>query len=65
LTQAFAGDIVSIAGLNNGTVGQTINSLGCNEVIPSIPIDPPMISLTLSFNDSPLKGTEGDKCTIN
>ena len=24
-----------------------------------------MISLTVTFNDSPLKGTEGDKCTIN
>jgi GTP-binding protein len=24
-----------------------------------------MISLTVTHNDSPLKGTEGDKCTIN
>jgi GTP-binding protein len=24
-----------------------------------------MISLTVTYNDSPLKGTEGDKCTIN
>jgi GTP-binding protein len=24
-----------------------------------------MISLQLTYNDSPLKGTEGDKCTIN
>ena len=24
-----------------------------------------MISLSVTSNDSPLKGTEGDKCTIN
>ena len=56
---------MSIAGLSKGTVGHTVNAQGNNFVIPSIPIDPPMISLTVSFNDSPLKGLEGDKCTIN
>jgi GTP-binding protein len=65
LDAAFAGDIVSIAGFNNGTVNHTINTVGKFNVIPSIPIDPPMISLQVTFNDSPLKGTEGDKCTIN
>jgi len=49
----------------NGTVNHTVNTAGKNHVIPSIPIDPPMISLQVTFNDSPLKGTEGDKCTIN
>ena len=33
-------------------------------MIPSIPIDPPMLSLTVTFNDSPLKGNDGDKITI-
>lgn len=65
LTSAFAGDIVSIAGFSNGTVNHTVNTAGKNHVIPSIPIDPPMISLQITYNDSPLKGTEGDKCTIN
>jgi GTP-binding protein len=65
LEQGFAGDIVSIAGLANGTVNHTINIPGKFNVIPSIPIDPPMISLQITYNDSPLKGTEGDKCTIN
>ena len=65
LDQAFAGDIVSIAGFSKGTVNHTINNLGKFSVIPSIPIDPPMISLQITYNDSPLKGTEGDKCTIN
>jgi GTP-binding protein len=65
LEQGFAGDIVSIAGLANGTVNHTINTPGKFNVIPSNPIDPPMISLQITYNDSPLKGTEGDKCTIN
>ena len=29
----------------------------------SVPIDPPMLSLTLTVNDSPLKGIDGDKLT--
>ena len=65
IDSAFAGDIVSIAGINSGTVGHTINPVGKLEVIPSVPIDPPMIALTIQSNDSPLKGTEGEKCTIN
>jgi GTP-binding protein len=65
LEQAFAGDIVSLAGIAQGTVNHTLNPIGKFNVIPSIPIDPPMISLQVTYNDSPLKGTEGDKCTIN
>jgi GTP-binding protein len=64
LKQAFAGDIVSIAGFNNSTVGNVVNDVGKKHVIPSIPIDPPMLSLTITLNDSPLKGNDGDKLTI-
>ena len=64
LKTAYAGDIVSISGLQNGTVGHTINNQGNAHVIPSIPIDPPMLSLTVTYNDSPLKGNDGDKITI-
>ena len=64
LKKAYAGDIVSIAGLQLGTVGHTLNNLGKTHVIPSIPIDPPMLSFTVTYNDSPLKGTDGDKLTI-
>ena len=63
LKTAYAGDIVSISGVS-GTVGHTINELGKKHVIPSIPIDPPIISFTVTFNDSPLKGKDGDKITI-
>lgn len=65
LKTAYAGDIVSVAGFRGGTVGHTINSEGFNTVIPSLPIDPPMLSFTVTFNDSPLKGIDGDKLTIS
>jgi GTP-binding protein len=64
LQRAFAGDIVSIAGFHNTTVGNIINAPGNNFVIPSMPIDPPMLSLTVTLNDSPLKGNDGDKLTV-
>lgn len=65
LTQAAAGDIISIAGFHNSTVGSTINKVGNTHVIPTIPIDPPMLSLTVTLNDSPLKGNDGDKLTVS
>ena len=65
LKEAFAGDIVSMGGFHQSTVGNVVNELGQNHVIKSIPIDPPMLSLTITVNDSPLKGQDGDKLTIS
>jgi GTP-binding protein len=45
LEQGFAGDIVSIAGLANGTVNHTINPPGKFQVIPSVPIDMPSLTV--------------------
>ena len=56
---------MSIAGFSNTTVGNIINTPGNNFVIPSVPIDPPMLSLTMTLNDSPLKGQDGDKLTVS
>lgn len=41
-----------------------MNTLGKNRVLESVPIDPPMLSLTVTLNDSPLKGLDGDKLTV-
>jgi len=65
LKTAYAGDIVSIAGFNISTVGNIVNNPGNSHIIESIPIDPPMLSLTLTLNDSPLKGQDGDKLTVS
>ena len=58
---AEAGDIVAIAGLSKATVADTLASMDVAEALPAQPIDPPTISMTVSVNDSPLAGKEGDK----
>ena len=61
--QAQAGEIVAIAGLSNTTVADTIGDLTLASAVPSTPIDPPTMSITISVNDSPLAGQEGSKVT--
>ncbi|MFZ5668796.1 MAG: translational GTPase TypA [Pseudomonadota bacterium] len=56
-----AGDIVAIAGLSKATVADTLCALEVTEALEAQPIDPPTISMTVSVNDSPLAGREGDK----
>ncbi len=56
-----AGDIVAIAGLAKATVADTLCAMDVTEALPAQPIDPPTISMTVSVNDSPLAGKEGDK----
>ncbi|MDB5507028.1 MAG: typA [Devosia sp.] len=58
---AEAGDIVAIAGLEITTVADTLTIPSNNEPIPSLPIDPPTLSVTFRINDGPLAGREGDK----
>ena len=61
ITDAEAGDIVAIAGLAKATVADTLCAIEVTEALPAQPIDPPTISMTVSVNDSPLAGREGDK----
>src|SRR5438105_1418271 len=63
IEEAFAGDIVAIAGLPEATVSHTICAPEVSEPIPAQPIDPPTLAMTFRVNDSPLAGTEGDKVT--
>ncbi|MFZ0266395.1 translational GTPase TypA [Caulobacter sp.] len=58
---AEAGDIVAIAGMSKATVADTLCAMEVTEALPAQPIDPPTISMTVSVNDSPLAGKEGDK----
>ena len=61
IDDAEAGDIVAIAGLSKATVADTLCAMEVTEPLPAQPIDPPTISMTVSVNDSPLAGKEGDK----
>ncbi|WP_253310033.1 MULTISPECIES: translational GTPase TypA [unclassified Rickettsia] len=63
IDSAEAGDIIAIAGIENATVADTVCAPEILAALPSIPIDPPTLSMTFSINDSPLAGREGSKVT--
>ena len=63
VTEAHAGDIISLAGLTNATVSNTIADLSVTTPIQAQPIDPPTLSMRFAVNDSPMAGREGDKVT--
>lgn len=56
---AYAGDIVSVAGFPGSTVAFTLNKLGNTDILPSIPIDPPIMAVQIGSNTSPLAGKDG------
>eukprot|EP00172_Hildenbrandia_rubra_P000976 Plantae.Rhodophyta-Hildenbrandia_rubra.ctg15680.p1 GENE.Plantae.Rhodophyta-Hildenbrandia_rubra.ctg15680~~Plantae.Rhodophyta-Hildenbrandia_rubra.ctg15680.p1 ORF type:complete len:670 (-),score=109.23 Plantae.Rhodophyta-Hildenbrandia_rubra.ctg15680:2223-4232(-) len=64
LPSASAGDIVSIAGVNDMTVGDTFYT-GENAIQPlhAPAIDPPTVSVYITVNDSPLAGKSGKVLT--
>ena len=61
--EARAGDIVSLAGLTNATVANTIADPAVTEPLHAQPIDPPTLSMRFAVNDSPMAGREGSKVT--
>jgi len=56
-----AGDIVAIAGLANTTVSDTVADISVTTPVHATPIDPPTLAITVTINDSPLSGRDGDK----
>jgi GTP-binding protein len=63
IDEATAGDIIAVAGVENANVADTICAPEVTKAVPSLPIDPPTLSMTFSVNDSPLAGSEGTKVT--
>ncbi len=61
--EAVAGDIISIAGMEEASVADTICDPAVEEPLQSTPIDPPTMAITISVNDSPFAGQEGSKVT--
>ena len=61
IEEATAGDIVAVAGLSKATVADTLAAPEAQGALPAQPIDPPTIAVTISVNDSPLAGRDGDK----
>jgi GTP-binding protein len=61
--EAYAGDIVAIAGIPDVTIGETITDLANPLPLPTIEIDEPTIKMTFSVNTSPFRGKEGKLTT--
>ena len=59
IEEAFAGDIVGIAGFPDVQIGETISSLDNPQALPLIHIDEPTLQMNFSVNDSPYAGQEG------
>lgn len=59
--KAQAGDIVSLAGVQDVRVGETIASPSFPVALPTVNIDEPTISMNFSHNTSPLAGKDGGR----
>ncbi len=59
IEEAYAGDIVAIAGLTDINVGETLCTVGMEEALEPIHISEPTVEMTFSTNDSPFSGKEG------
>jgi len=53
------GDIVVLAGIEDVKIGDTICNRHSPQALARINVDEPTVSMTFSFNDSPLGGREG------
>lgn len=59
LKVAYAGDIVSLAGISSIDVGETVACRNNPMPLPLIDIDEPTLAMTFMVNDSPFAGKEG------
>lgn len=62
---AYAGDIISIAGLEKIDIGETIANKDNPIPLPSISIDEPTIAIEFVINNSPFMGRSGKWLTSN
>lgn len=61
--EAYYGDIVTIAGCSNISIGDTVCSLGKPNPLPPIHIDKPTLSMNFLVNNSPFAGRSGKYLT--
>ncbi|MBI3685155.1 translational GTPase TypA [Candidatus Azambacteria bacterium] len=63
IEEAYAGDIVAIAGITDVSIGETIADVQNPVPLPTIHIDEPTIKMTFGVNTSPFAGKEGQFST--
>lgn len=60
---AYAGEIISVSGVDHAMIGDTVCSLDIEEPLERIEVEPPTVSVHVSVNTSPLAGREGEYLT--
>jgi GTP-binding protein len=63
ITEAAAGDIVCLAGIEDITIGETITSVEDPAPMPPIAVDEPTVSMIFGVNTSPMSGRDGQFVT--
>lgn len=63
IPEGIAGDIVSITGISDAQIGETIADALRPEALPILEVEAPTLQIYLGPNTSPLKGTEGEFTT--
>ncbi len=59
IDSADAGEIVTVGGLKDIQIGETLADLENPEVLPAIKVQQPTVQMTFGVNTSPLSGREG------
>ncbi len=59
VAEARAGDIVCITGIDKLNISDTLCDPECPEMLPSLSVDEPTVSMTFQVNDSPFAGQDG------
>lgn len=59
ITEAKAGDIVAVSGMDDINVGETVCPTDHQEALPILRIDEPTLQMTFLVNNSPFAGKEG------
>jgi GTP-binding protein len=61
--EAGPGEIISLAGLPEVTIGETIADAETPEPLPPVQVDEPALGMVVGVNNSPLAGQSGNKLT--
>ncbi len=59
VSEGLAGDIVALTGIKNAGIGDTIADSSKPEILPTIRIEEPTLSMSVGPNTSPFMGKEG------
>jgi GTP-binding protein len=64
-TEAAAGEIISVAGIPEITIGDTLADADDPQPLPVITVDEPSLSVTIGINTGPLAGQDGTLLTAS